>query len=200
MPLQTDPARIQALLETDRAWAVYALGDLSPTHAPYCAWYAPADGAPAIILLYQRVNPTVLFVLGAPELVAPLLDELTPEHSRELYLLIRPEHMPLVQARYQVSAETPMWRMVLNPAQFAAGPRPGVARLGPEDVPALEALFADGQPHGEAPDFFFPALLARGLSTIALNMRLNNTPAQRVYKTLGFERACAFYEGLARRP
>lgn len=258
MPIVTDPARIRAVLEADRAWAIYALGDLSPTHAPYCTWYAAAEGAPALLLLYDRVNPTVLYLQGTPDQVAPLLDELPHAPTRELYLLARPEHLPLLEARYQVSGKIPMWRMTLNPARFADGPRPRAARLGLEAAPALEALFADGQPHGEAPDFFFPALVAEGVyygvweaggliaaagthlvapevgvgaignvytrrdrrgqglsrlvtgavtsalmglgvTTIGLNVRQDNVPAQRVYAALGFEHTGAFYEGLARR-
>jgi predicted GNAT family acetyltransferase len=55
-----------------------------------------------------------------------------------------------------------MGRMTLDPADFC--PVPHHARqLSLADLPALEALFADGAPHGEAPDFFNAEMLAQGV-------------------------------------
>ncbi len=159
MPLLTDRAVIRALLETDRRWAVYALGDLAPEHAPYAEWRVTAEHT-ALILLYRRFGLTVLFTLGAPGAVRSLLDDVS---ERELYLLVTPEILPLIKARYTVSHELAMWRMTIQPARFQPMPAESVTRLGPADVPALEALFADGQSIGEAPDFFFPALVAEGI-------------------------------------
>jgi ribosomal protein S18 acetylase RimI-like enzyme len=244
---------IREILETDRRWAVYALGDLEPPHAEFSEWRTSADGS-ALILLYRRVTPNVLFTLGAPEQLRPLLTQLT---ESELYLLVRPEILPVLKERYAVQSEIPMWRMVLEPSRFPTALAEGAVRLGVEAVPALETLFADGQVTGEEPDFFFPALvaegaffgiwegaelvaaagthlvseklsvgavgcvyvrrdrrgrglaravtqavtahlLARGLQTIALNVKQNNAPAIHVYETLGYERYCAFYEGTAK--
>ncbi|MBL8057951.1 MAG: hypothetical protein JNK29_14700, partial [Anaerolineales bacterium] len=65
MPPLTDPARIRAMLETDRNWAAYALGDLAPEHAPYCEWRAtlPAatagrepDAGAGRLLIYRRLG------------------------------------------------------------------------------------------------------------------------------------------------
>lgn len=245
-------AHIRALLETDRRWAVYALGDLEPPHNTYSEWLTATDEA-ALLLLYRRISPTVLFALGAPTPVRVLLQQVT---DPELYLLVRPEILPLIAERYQVQTQIPMWRMVLEPRHFPTAPASSAVRLSMEDVPALYALFADGRATGEEPDFFFPALvaegaffgvwegealvaaagthlvsdnlsvgavgcvyvrreargrglgrtvtqavtahlLARGLQTIALNVKQGNAPAIRVYETLGYERYCAFYEGTA---
>lgn len=158
------------MLETDRNWAAYALGDLAPEHAPYCEWRAtlPAEAAgsepdagAALILIYRAFDLPVLFTLGRPEAVAALLAE---TREPRLYLLIQPEIRPVVEALGAVSHFQAMWRMVLDPARFAppASAAP-VAALGPADYPALEALYADGAAAGEAPDFFSPAQVADGL-------------------------------------
>jgi GNAT superfamily N-acetyltransferase len=270
MPRLRDPARIRAILETDRNWAVYALGDLAPEHAPHCEWRAAApvpgvtsahggrreQGAGAgLILVYHAFDLPVLFCLGAPEAVRPLLAEV-PEPR--LYLLIRPEILPLIEALGAVGQRQAMWRMILDIPAFQPSPADGAQRLGPADFPALEALYADGAATGEAPDFFSraqmehglfyglweaggliaaagthlfsaelnvgavgnvyvrrdrrgrglggavtravtAALLARGVTTLALNVDQTNAPALRVYERLGFRRYCAFWEGVLER-
>lgn len=158
MPLLTDLAVVRARLETDRSWAVYALGDLAPGFREHSAWYA-APGA--LLLLYRAFETPVLFTLGPPENIGPLLDEIA--HEREMYLSIRPEVLPLIEARWQVKHLAAMWRMVLDPARFLPQPSDGVVRLAPADLPALEALYADGQATGEVPDFFNPPMLAQGV-------------------------------------
>jgi GNAT superfamily N-acetyltransferase len=242
---------VKTILETDRQWAVYALGDLAPGFREHSEWYAQEG---ALLLLYRAFETPVLFTLGPPERLAPLLDEISAE--RELYLSIRPEILPLVKARWNVKDETPMWRMALDATRFQPLSSEGVTRLSPADLPALEALYADGQIAGEAPDFFNPPMLEQGvffgvfengaliatagthlvspdlsvgavgnvytrrdrrgrglaarvtstvtaellqrqLRTIALNVNQRNIPAQRVYGRLGYERYCAFYEGVA---
>lgn len=154
-----DPATIRALLETDRVWSVYALGDLAPGFAEHAEWRATADGS-ALILLYRLFEIPVLFTLGAPENLAPLLSEIT---DPELYLSIRPEILPLVQARYTVHPTDAMWRMALNPARFVPVPTAGLARLTLDHLPDLLALYADGHATGETPDFFDTTMLANGI-------------------------------------
>jgi len=158
MPRITDPVEIRALLETDRSWAVYALGDLSPGFFEHSEWFRTSN-APALILLYRAFATPVLFALGEPELVRGLLDEIGGE--REMYLSIRPQILPLVKARYAVHHETAMWRMVLTGLRPA--PTQSATRLGPADLPALQQLYADGQSTGEVPDFFAPSMIEPGV-------------------------------------
>lgn len=157
MPQLTDPAAIRAILETDRSWSVYALGDLVPAFFEHCRWFtSPGDG-PALLLLYERFQPPVLLTLGTPERIAPLLDEI--RDVRTMCLHIRPDILPLVKRRYTVHTAPHMWRMVLDPVRFHAVPLNGIVQLGSADVPALQRLYADGDASGEAPDFFFPSML-----------------------------------------
>lgn len=259
MPASIEAARIRAILEMERAWAVYALGDLEPPHAQHCEWHLARDDS-ALLLLYRVFATPVIFTLGAPAGVEPLLDELDVEG--DMYLSVRPEILPLIRQRYTVRHERPMWRMRLKPERFVTPARvessTGLIRLGPAHMPALEALYADGMETGEAPDFFnqpqleqgvfygvcerreliaaagthllsvplslgavgnvytrrdrrgrglgrlvtaavTAELVRLGLETIALNVSQQNTTALHVYEALGYERYCAFYEGLAQR-
>lgn len=157
LPRLTDLTAIRASLETDRPWAVYALGDLAPGFREHAVWHAAEE---ALLLLYRAFETPVLFTLGAPDRLTPLLDEIASEP--EMYLSIRPEILPLIKARWNVKHETPMWRMVLDPTRFPSLLSEGVTRLGRVDLPALEALYADGQLTGEVPDFFNPPMLEQG--------------------------------------
>jgi ribosomal protein S18 acetylase RimI-like enzyme len=160
MPRITDPTAIRALLETDRSWSTYALGDLDPDQFPHCEWRATTGEQPALLLLYRRFGTPVLFTLGPAAEVRRLLEEIADEPR--FYLSIRPEILPLVKERYIVHHEMPMWRMLLDPAR-PVRPDPEAVRLGAPDVAALQALYADGTDAGEAPDFFFPAMVERGV-------------------------------------
>lgn len=155
-----DRAEIRAILEMDRRWAIYALGDLSPGFFEHSEWYCVPGREPALALLYRAFQTPVFFALGGPEPVDVILAELA---EPEMYLSIRPEILPLVKARYQVHHETPMWRMTLDPSDLHPAPAEGVARLGPDDLAALQRLYADGKPAGEVPDFFSPSMIEPGV-------------------------------------
>jgi GNAT superfamily N-acetyltransferase len=188
MPRLTDRDAIRSILETDRSWSLYALGDLQPPLWEQCEWYAAAGAEPALALLYRGAGTPVLLTVGAPEAVRPLLTEIADEPT--LLLHVRPEIVALLRARYEVRDERPMWRMILSTDDQRSGfqlPAPGsrlqapsskstepgawslepgaeeVVRLGPEDLGTVQALFADGDAAGETPDFFFPSMLSGGL-------------------------------------
>jgi ribosomal protein S18 acetylase RimI-like enzyme len=161
MPRVTDPSTIRALLETDRSWSIYALGDLPPVRFSRCSWFRAAGGVPALVLLYQAFTPPVLFTLGQPAAVASLLEEIAEE--RELYLHVRTEVLPAIKACYRVDPEKHMWRMVLDPADYRPVASGDAQRLGLDDLPALRALYADGEPVGESPDFFYPDMVTEGV-------------------------------------
>ena len=157
MPRPSDPGLIRALLETDRAWAAYALADLDPGFFEHCEWRGCREPAPAIILPYRAFAIPVLVTVGAAPAIASLLEEIRDEP--EMYLSVRPDVLPLIKARYDVSAETPMWQMVLDAAAFAAPMYNATVPLTAADLPALPRLHADGLATGEAPDFFSPELM-----------------------------------------
>jgi ribosomal protein S18 acetylase RimI-like enzyme len=161
MPPLHDPAAIRDLLNRDRLWSVYPLGDLAPGFFPHCRWFRSAEEPAALLLLFQAFAPPVLFALGPPEQVAPLLDEIDP--TTPLNLHIRPEVLPLLAPRYQFSGLHSMWRMTLDAAHFSPGDLGGAERLGPADLDAVRRLYADGDAAGEAPTYFAPDMLADGV-------------------------------------
>lgn len=154
--------RVRAILERDRGWAVYALCDLEPPQAQVAEWRL-ADDDRALLLLYHGFVTPVLFTFGPTEAVARLLAGV---REPELYLQIRPEHLPAVAARYAVAEPLAMWRMVLSVNGFVTVPElegHECVQLRPKDCASLEALYADGNETGEAPDFFSWAQVERGV-------------------------------------
>jgi len=161
MPRLSDRAGIRRLLSLDRPWAVYAIGDLAPGFFGHCEWHCAPGEAPALALIYHAFETPVLFTLGPPDAVQAILDEIAD--GPRLYLSVRAEHLPAIQARYRVEHEEAMWRMLLAPARFTP-PSPNPApRLTPADLPALERLYADGDPTGEAPGFFTREMVESGV-------------------------------------
>jgi len=158
MPAETDRAALRARLLADRAWSLYALGDLAPGLFEHTAWRVGDDGA--LLMVYSGLAIPVLFAIGPSGSVAALLDELSGQ--RQLYLLIKPEILPLIRERFHISHETAMWRMVLDPARFTR-PDTDAVPLSLADYPALLRLHADGAAAGEAPDFFAPSMVEQGV-------------------------------------
>lgn len=156
MPRLTDPAVIRRILQTDSRWSVYALGDLAPPRFAHSTWlHAPGDES-ALVLLYREFSTPVLVAVGRPAAVRPLLDEV---HDERMFLHVQPEIVDLLRPRYRMEDENAMWRMILDPARCAAGSAHGVVPLGMDDLTALQRLYADGEPTGEVPHFFFPLML-----------------------------------------
>lgn len=155
-----DPARIRALLESDRPWAAYALADLEPGFREHCQWFVREDEPPALVMLYRRVDPPVIFTLGTADRLVPLIQEI---EEPTLLLHVRPEALAAIETRYQVVESRLQWRMTLEPERFRPVPSGDVLRLGQGDVEAIRALYADGEPRGEAPDFFDAPMVEQGI-------------------------------------
>jgi len=160
MPRSHDRDAIRAVLNRDRPWSVYALGDLDPEYFPHTRWHVVPDGS-ALVMLYVEFQPAVVFALGHSQALELLLEEVG---ETELYLHVRPEVVPLLRARYQEVHEQPMWRKLLDTARFAPVPT-SAKRLTASDVPALERLYDDGDAAGERPHFFLPSMVERGVFT-----------------------------------
>ncbi len=161
MPALRDPGAIRAILHTDTAWAVYALGDLDPALFAQSTWFCSAGEPPALVLLYRGFEPPALFALGAADAVQGLLGEL--DHDGDLSVGVRPEIVPLLRDRYDFPDLAAMWRMTLPVDGYRPTPAPDALLLRPADVPALERLYADGAASGEAPDAFLPSMVERGV-------------------------------------
>lgn len=165
MPRTHDLARVRAILERDRGWSVYALGDVP--FPERCEWRCLDDRDGTLILLYRAFEDPILFATGPPDEVGPLLDEIGagagahdgPPPPR-LYLHVRPEHLVPIEARRHVEGVRRMWRMVLGTLAPAGGE--GTRPLGASDLASLRALYAGGRDQGEEPEFFIPSMLEGG--------------------------------------
>ncbi len=153
----TEITEIRARLETDRPWALYALGDLMPEHHRYCRWFGTPDGA--LALLYAAFDTPVLFAHGPPASIASLLAEMAPP---EMFVLVRPDLAPIIAKTYVMQPAFKMWRMILNADHTPFAPDILVSPLSLDDLPALNRLYADDVRQDGDPRFFTPSMLEQG--------------------------------------
>jgi len=153
----TDLAAVRAILDRDRVWSVYALGDLAPQHLPHCRWIAAGNG---LALLYREFEPPIFFFTGGP---GEARDVLVSLDVTQMYLHVKPEIVPVISPLYTISHLTPMWRMALDTWHFRPERTHSAEMLGPHDLASLEKLYSDGLETGEAPYFFFPSMLETGV-------------------------------------
>ena len=161
MPRLTSPHDIRSILRRDVAWSVYALGDLAPAMFAKTQWFGPD-----LSLVLRDFGTSILFAIGTRSIREALDHATTPVH-----LQVQRDALDEVSRHADVQHERAMWRMVwkgLPPGGRQIPPQrhlnPGsVVRLGADDVPALQQLYADGDATGEAPDFFHPSMVSDGV-------------------------------------
>ena len=161
MPAVTDRAEIRSILETDRPWAAYALGDIAPGLFEDCQWYRPAGGEEAIALIWRAPPIPVLHFVGEALHLSPILDEVGREPSLEFHL--RPEALPFLAERFRVERSVRMCRMVLEPSCCRPRPSDTVTELSPADFGALKLLYDDQAPGDGTPPYFTLPMLKRGI-------------------------------------
>jgi GNAT superfamily N-acetyltransferase len=152
MPRLTDRNEIRTRLRRDRAWSVYALGDLAPSMFSKTQWFAPD-----LTLVVRDYGTTILFAMG-PGSVREALEGV----DGPVHLQVQRDALDEVARHTPVSSTRLMWRMTWAGERLAS-PGAVTTRLAARDVPALLALYADGESSGESPDFFFPSMVADGV-------------------------------------
>lgn len=150
----------------DPIWAAYAVGDLEPEQSTWCRWHLDERNDPidAVALVYERLAPPVLLTIGSRSGVAAILQRMP--RPQQVAISAQIEHVPALSEWYDFPGDGlhAMVRMAIAPDAFQRTiPRvqPSPRRLGPADVPAIEALYACGGPH--TPDSFSPAQVAQGV-------------------------------------
>jgi hypothetical protein len=68
-------ARIREILNRDREWSLYALGDLAPEEGIHCEWRFSATAPPALTLFYRAFDPPIFFASGSAPAVRSLFDQ-----------------------------------------------------------------------------------------------------------------------------
>jgi ribosomal protein S18 acetylase RimI-like enzyme len=140
----TDKAQILAYLETDRLYAAYAIGDLEPELFAQSRWAGAekAGGLQALVLHFHGLKQPPLFLMGNSDGLRAILEStLCPE---QLYLTCRPEHLAMTRDFYKWDETIPMWRMVLETANFQPTTNDCV-RLTPAHSEQLTELYALGK-------------------------------------------------------
>jgi len=162
-----DTEEIAGLLADDPQWSAYALADLQPEMAPYCRWLVHRDGtASAVVLLFDGLEPPVLFAKGEPAALEAALTgaDLPPQ----VYLSVRVEHVPVIARWYEHHDCRQMWRMAWRGTRGEAqgedvqdGCLRELRRLTAADVPRVKALYRHGGPF--TPDAFAEHQIAQGV-------------------------------------
>ena len=151
MPCLTDKDEIRTILRRDPAWSLYALGDLAPPMFPKTQWFVPD-----LTLVVRDYGTAILFAMG-PGSVREALEAV----SGPVHLQVQRAALDEVARHAAVSSSRLMWRMTWAGGGLTV-PDPLISRLGVNDVPALQSLYADGESSGESPDFFFPSMVTNG--------------------------------------
>ena len=159
MPVIHDLDVVRAILDRDRAWAAYAIGDLAPSFVAHCEWYVPAGDASGLVLLYRGFNPPIVFAMGDTVVLAPLFSEL---RTSEISLHVQAEPLAALSERYAPTSVQPMVRMQLEPAAFRPVEIGDVRPIGEADLDAITALFEEGHARGQGPTHFTPAMIRQG--------------------------------------
>ncbi|MBV9732241.1 MAG: GNAT family N-acetyltransferase [Verrucomicrobia bacterium] len=152
-------ARIRKILNHDRPWSLYALGDLAPAELMHCEWRFTSHDPPAATLFYRAFDPPVFFAVGSAMAVQRLLDEaaLPPR----LYLHIRPEILKLVSERYQRVTTKMMQRMILR--EPALSDFVGVETIAADDLKELVELYDSRDGKEKEGTFFSSAQVVNGV-------------------------------------
>jgi ribosomal protein S18 acetylase RimI-like enzyme len=162
---------VRPFLLTDPAYAAYALADLEPPYCDHATWRTASLNATVVAaaLLYEALDPPILFLMGQPDALAALLkagfgpDSITlnaPADLRELVLSF-----------YRVDPLLKMHRMQLHELSFPREPgctTPGASphRLEPGHAKQVARLITTTARHDsrDIRDIAFdPGMLASGV-------------------------------------
>lgn len=162
MPRLDQPHEIRAILNRDRPWSAYALGDLEPELFAKCVWFFADD---SLALVYLGFGITVVVALGDDRGWPAAWREACEflGQKQDVYMSVRPAVMDHLRANHVIRVEKAMWRMLLVPPLAMDVNSTDTKRLCVSDAPAVERLYVTGEPAGEAPDFFQKEMLVSGV-------------------------------------
>ncbi|HEX5478970.1 MAG TPA: GNAT family N-acetyltransferase [Dehalococcoidia bacterium] len=141
-----DREEIRRHLETRRAYAAYALGQLDPLMFPQSEWWtARAEGARRALVLHSRGGlGSATFAMGD----SGALDAVLQLHPgpRHAFLTCEVAHLPVVLKYFELEQRQTMIRMRVTPEMFAPVHSP-VERLTGADSREINRLYrTDGVP------------------------------------------------------
>jgi len=158
-----DPDAIRVILDSRRAYAAYALGQLDGRFFGLVRCYRSRGSTGQALLLFSGGGlGNALFAMGE----SGALDALLRLHRgpRHNYATCQPEHLPILQRYFSLALEQPMLRMVVTAADFQPPEAPeresvAVRILRAPDVRILNRLYSSEG----APAYYTSEHLAEGL-------------------------------------
>jgi ribosomal protein S18 acetylase RimI-like enzyme len=145
-----DPAAIRSLLEPQRIYAAYAIGQLSPRLFLHVrCWYAESDRREGLVLHSAGGLGDAMFTMGDADAVDAILR--LHRGPRQNFATCLPDHLPVLERYFRISHHSPMLRMAVTAESFkAAVPADGgvrVLRLHAAHARAVNRLYnAEGTP------------------------------------------------------
>lgn len=137
-----DRKQIRAFYYHDRPLSAYALGDLEDHMWEISTFTGAFDGDTlnGVSLVWQGAEKPVLIVIGSLEAADSLMAH--TDLPDEVFFMLPAKLLPALATYYNVQSRRDLWRMVVQPADFIAGPRhPGLRQLVSEDAAKVNALF-----------------------------------------------------------
>jgi ribosomal protein S18 acetylase RimI-like enzyme len=157
-----DRRAIASLLRRNPAAHVYELGDLDDFYWPDTRWLGWEAGGVLehVVLLYTQPDvPVLLAIADAPaSTMADLLEAALPDLPAPLYVHATAPLLDTLVRRYRVASAAPHLKLALGATELVRRQALPVEVLGPDDLPAITALYADAYPG----TWFEPRQLATG--------------------------------------
>lgn len=144
-------SQARALLNLDRHWCIYALGDLDARREADSHWFCHHE---SVALLYREFDTPILFSSGATNALIEAMQQ-----TERCFVQIPLDHLDTVATRFQLQWTRRMHRLRLDPADFKPVDHNSVSLLTAADEADIRKLYADGEQANESPDFFFASQL-----------------------------------------
>jgi hypothetical protein len=222
-----DIAAIRSYLMSEPDYSAYALGDLEPPYSAHACWTTARHQGDiqGLALLYQGLEPAILFLMGDNQPVERILARSTAPD--EVFFTVKPPHQPVLERYFKPVYLNGMYRMRVRRETFRELTAEGqqTAKVVPLDSshsgqiqalikaaseadsrePSDVAFSPDMLDSGTYAGVFGPAgrLIAVGGTHLVARQSLvaavGNEAAIRIYQKLGYTITNEFIEGLATR-
>ena len=136
-----DRDNLLRILDEDRAFAAYAIGDLEPSLFDQCQWVVAEhdDGSHALALLFKGFEPPALVLFGDAQGITLILS--AAMRPTEAYTVFAESHRPSLEAHYAMAETKRMLRMVWSEATPIPQPSPLAFRLSGARLAELQSLY-----------------------------------------------------------
>ncbi len=136
-----DRDTLLSLLNKDRIFAAYAIGDIEPAFFEQCEWVLARhrQGPWAVALLFKGLEPNALLLYGDPRGSAVLLG--TVMRPARAYAILQEAHLGALEAHYSLAEQKRMVRMVWDATRPLPPPNPLAFRLTGANLTDLQSLY-----------------------------------------------------------